>query len=259
MTAALRKNWYLYLFGLIMVYGLKRFYSSAAFDDLGWILAPTSWWAGILSGTHFEKLAHVGYVSHVNEFIIVPSCSGVNYFIILFAALLYSFIHRWSTVRAKLLWLASSIGTAYVLTVFVNGFRVVLAMYLFHAHIYGSLITPERIHRLEGVVVYLGSLFLIFILAEKVLGLLGPGRSGENAAKQPRRRIKNAILVGICPFSCYFLITLGIPLLNGAYRRNFSKFMEHTMVIAAVFFLFAALYYLTALIKFRLREGRSNI
>jgi exosortase K len=245
------KNWYFYSIGLIIIYGLKLYYSTASVNDLDWILAPTAWWTQILSGNTFEKVSNIGYLNNANEFIIVSSCSGMNFLMILFSTLLYSFIHRWNTFRQKLLWFFFSMVIAYILTIGVNGLRIVLAMHLFNADIYGNLVTPQRIHRIEGIAVYFFSLFTIFLIIDSITEYSNPRLSQNSEAEQHQSLIKNLIKPAIYPVFWYLLMTLGIPVLNRAYKTDTSEFLEHSIVIILICLTGIVLYYLSALIKNR--------
>ena len=95
--AILWQNGIFYLTGMLIILGIKLFYSKASVPDLKWILAPTSLWVRILSGIPFDYEPGSGYVSHSFRFIIAPSCSGVQFMLIAAATLLYSFVHRMPT------------------------------------------------------------------------------------------------------------------------------------------------------------------
>lgn len=99
--AILRQNGIFYLTGMLIILGIKLFYSKASIPDLKWILAPTSLWVRILSGIPFDYEPGSGYVSHSFRFIIAPSCSGVQFMLIAAATLLYSFVHRMPTRKKE--------------------------------------------------------------------------------------------------------------------------------------------------------------
>jgi len=119
-----------YLAGLLLILGIKYFYSNAGSNELVWILAPTSWWVRTLSGFSFEYEPFVGYVNHKLRFIIAPSCSGVQFMIITMTVLIFSFIHRMDNNKKRLLWFSCSLILSYPVTILVNGIRIVLSICL---------------------------------------------------------------------------------------------------------------------------------
>lgn len=89
---SLAENGKFYLASVVLLLGIKYFYATADSDQLLWILAPTAWWIGILSGIPFEYVSPIGFINHSFQFILAPSCSGVRFMIICAAMLIFSFI-----------------------------------------------------------------------------------------------------------------------------------------------------------------------
>ncbi|MDE6202285.1 MAG: exosortase K, partial [Lachnospiraceae bacterium] len=161
----MKENWIFYLTGAALVLGLKYFYSQADADQLKWILTPTSRWVSILSGISFEYMPHTGFVNHDIRFIIASSCSGVQFMLIAIATLIFSFVHRAGRADGTghmvkgIRWTALSIVSAYLFTILVNGFRIVLSIYLPDTLeklglSYEGWLTPNNLHTLIGTVTY---------------------------------------------------------------------------------------------------------
>lgn len=222
------KNGVFYCIGFLIIFGLKLYYSRADADQLGWILAPTAWWVDVLSGIPFERALHEGYINHAHRVIIAPSCSGINFLIISFCTLLFSFVHHLRTGKGKALWTISSLALSYLFTVGVNGLRIILAIYLSGADIYGTWITPERVHRMEGTVVYLLSLFILYKTVDKCMNHI---ISKPAISSNDNKPVPHLVRIWLPPLFWYFLLTLGIPLLNGAYKNDTMKFTEHSLMI----------------------------
>ena len=231
------RHWIFYLIGFIIIIGIKYYYSKASCEELVWILSPTAWWVRFLSGIPFKWESHIGYINHELKFIIAPACSGVQFMTITFATLLYSFVHRMATMKKGFYWIVLSLGLSYLLTIFVNGIRIVISIHLLSKNIGGGWMTPERIHTIEGTAVYFVSLLIIRRLVDcvsrKIAGIPGTGLchirsgwTGKPAAISIRRSIP--------PMLWYFSITLGIPLLNGAFSNNPQKFIEYAIIIFAI-------------------------
>ena len=176
----LRKNLAFYLTGFLILLGIKLFYSRADCQELRWILGPTAGWVTLLSGISFAYLPGEGYVNHSLRILIAPSCSGVQFMLITMATLLFSFVHRAagngtpsSRSRKGFLWTAACLPLSYLTAIFVNGLRIIAAIYLpallAQAGLSGAdsprcFLTPEKLHTAIGVLVYFVSLLTIYRL-----------------------------------------------------------------------------------------------
>jgi exosortase/archaeosortase family protein len=164
--------------------------------------------------------------------VVGPACAGVNFLIIAFLAVYLS--RRLTGVAFPLSRLRERVGVrvsfplsrlrervgvrvrdeigglliaavvAYLATILTNGLRIILAAHLFQLGGTGWL-TPERLHRLAGVVIYLAALVAL-------CRGLAPGRRSL-----------------VIPLACYVGVGIGVPLLNGAARNHL--FIEHALVV----------------------------
>ncbi|RPJ08177.1 MAG: exosortase K, partial [Deltaproteobacteria bacterium] len=164
----LLQNGLSYALGIAIAAGLKYYYSQASSEDLHWVLAPTVRLVELLGGIRFEREWNEGFINHAHRMIIGPSCAGVNFLVIAFSTLFFSFAYRLRGVRKKLLWLAISLVMAYLLALGVNAFRIMAAIHLKEVDIYGEWITPARVHRIEGTLVYFFFLFLIYLGGKRI-------------------------------------------------------------------------------------------
>lgn len=241
------RNGIFWLLALLVAAGLKYHYSHARSDDLAWILGPTAGLVEHLSGITFEKEAHAGYVSRTQRIIIAPACAGVNFFIIAFCMAVFSGIAAIEPKRLKLLWLCASLLSAYVLTLLVNALRIIFAIYFYDLDIYTEWITPERTHRLEGTLIYFFFLCLFYRIIKKgIVCYRGWAAAKQNIAigglLNQYRRLRWAF-AALIPLFWYALITLVIPLLNGAWRENGARFVEHSgMVIGGCLIVLALIF-----------------
>jgi exosortase K len=242
----LLENGILYALGLIIAVGLKYYYSGASSDALNWILVPTSSLVEYLSGIHFQRELHTGLVSHSHRYIIAPSCAGINFLTIAFSTFFFSLAYRFKGIERKLLWLGISLGMTYLLTLGANALRVIAAIYLYKADIYGGWITPERVHRIEGTLVYFVFLLFAFITVERIVEHLVFDRSGEGKNTDIQRKsLLDMIYVCLIPFFCYSFIALGIPLLNVAHQLNRTKYIEHSFwVISSCLTILSLLFFI---------------
>ena len=79
---------------VLIAWGLKRHYASARPDDLLWILSPTAWLVGVISGATFAFQPGEGYLSREHLFLIEKSCAGINFMVAAFGMLVFSLFHR---------------------------------------------------------------------------------------------------------------------------------------------------------------------
>ncbi len=191
---------------------LKRHYSVASPDDLRWILAPTTALVELVTGADFVFERGAGYLSTELRFLIAPSCAGVNFLIIAFAALVAGFVrpHRRLRDNAAILGLAAA--AAYATTIVANTLRIAIAIPLHTQQVRWGWLDGDRLHVLAGVVVYLGTLLALFAAARRVAR--APGRAWW------------------LPFAIYVAVALGVPLVNGAASR--AGFWEHAAIVGAV-------------------------
>lgn len=230
MKSMIKKNLFLYLLAALAVTAVKVFYGRADSDALAWILAPAVWWAGILGGISFEKIPHVGYVSHTYRFIVAPSCSGVRFLLLAFAMMVFSFTHLMDSRRKKVLWFCFSIDFSYLSTVFVNGIRIAASIYLplilRDKNLMPGWLTAHRLHTIIGTCIYFSLLFVIYGLAEKFCVRFFI-QSDHAASRRQTERF-------IAPVFWYFVTVLGIPFLGRLYRNRWDGFLPYALLVAGV-------------------------
>lgn len=244
----MKKQLPFYIIGLLVILGLKLFYSNAGSDELIWILAPTTRWVSILTGISFTYVSGAGYVNHDLLYVIAPSCSGVQFMMITVAMLLFSFVHRMPTFHQGLCWTTGSLLSSYLFTVPINALRIIILFYLpayfSDQGLYNHIITPERLHTGVGVIVYFSALLLLYQCALHICNKIG-----GTASATPL--IRKCIL----PAFWYFVIVLGLPLLNNAYGKNPEAFSEYALVILVICACVLGFFDLISLIRRHCTEG----
>lgn len=138
--------------------GLKHCYSRATVEELGWILAPTARTVGWLLGETLGLIPGSGWAPPDGAYVIAKGCAGVNFLILALAVSVFGFAHRLRPGRARLLGFLGALAGAWVLTVVVNTLRIVAAVELYRVGPVAGL-SPAALHRLLGIVVYLGALW----------------------------------------------------------------------------------------------------
>lgn len=131
----------LFMAAAIVTLVMNHFCRTNDSDALRWILTPTTWWVSVLGGISFEYLPHRGYVNHYHQFLIAPSCSGSRFMLIVFLMLVCSFLfsrqpeerdgskERGTLIRESV-WFGFSMIFAYATTIFVNGIRITVSIFL---------------------------------------------------------------------------------------------------------------------------------
>lgn len=234
MIKEIKKNWMIYLFTCTAVLVLNALYRGGDSSLLTWILAPTSRWAGVLSGLNFEPLPGKGYVNDSIRFLITPSCSGVRFLQIVLLMLVFSHTHRIRGGRRRLFWLPFCCVFSYLSTVLVNGGRIALAIYLpdwmERAGIHIPGLTPGRLHMLIGTVVY----FSFLLLLQPAVTALTDGlfadfpADGETATARSNRLFLNTLLL---PVFWYFLAVLAVPFAKRLITGDMKGFARYAMPI----------------------------
>jgi len=80
-----------------LAYLLKAFYSRAGAGELLWILAPSAWVARYAGGIDLVYEQGAGFISHAHHMVVGPACAGVNFLIIAFLCLYFSFAKHFSS------------------------------------------------------------------------------------------------------------------------------------------------------------------
>jgi len=158
----------------------KTYYRHATADELAWLLAPTAVCVSAATDTHFVRERGVGYVylpphglrprcapgvrracDRDAAFEIVPECAGLHFLLCALVVLVIAAAPASWSAAAKSL--AIAIAGAYAATIVVNTARIAIAVRL-HEHAIGG----ADLHRLEGTVVYLGGLCVLYSLARRL-------------------------------------------------------------------------------------------
>ena len=183
----------------LCAFALKQYYSTATANQLRWILAPTTLIVELLSGRSFQFEPYTGYMSTDHSFVIAVPCAGVNFLITAFVML--ALRRLWEARSEGVSWrfLPSSLAIAYVTTVITNAVRISVALEIQRRSIEVSGLNANQLHRLEGIVVYFGFLMLLFVVMERRLLMF--------------------------PLIIYYVMTLGVPIVNGSFYR--AGFWEH--------------------------------
>jgi exosortase K len=212
---------------LAVVVAGKQFYRDASPADLRWILAPTAQLVSWVTGHDFVYESGQGWINIDIMFVIAPACAGVNFALAALLALVLGSLANMTDWRSTLTRLARALVLAYTATLVVNTVRIAIAVH----------VQRTDLHRLEGVIVYLGGLIGLYALARVLDG----------------RKLRAFHWFGI-PLAAYLLITLVMPLANGAARR--ADFVRHATVVLAVCFVVVAIASFCELVRWNQRRNQ---
>jgi exosortase K len=217
----------------LMAAGLKYHYSHADSGDLYWILKPTAGMVEWISGMAFDHEEGAGFVNRTHRLVIAPSCAGVNFLITMFCMAALSGFNRFSRTGTRCAWACASIVIAIFSTVMVNAARIVASFHIYRADIYSAWLTPERVHRAGGVVLYFLALSVLYLVLMRIIRFPAQDRQrgeppGTAVASAPRRILHS----GAVPAAWYLTVAIGVPLLNVAYLKGKARFAEHTLTVA---------------------------
>jgi exosortase K len=197
----------------LTAYGLKLHYADATTDALSWILTPSAHLVRLVTGVAFTAVPGEGYFSAERMFLIEKACAGVNFMIAAFALVAFALLHRAHTIRGGAAIVGISLAASYLAALVVNTVRIVIAMWLAaHPSGWSSLSAPD-IHRLEGITVYFGGLWMLYALVQWT------DRGGL--------AFRYAL-----PLGCYYLVTLAVPLANGVQAGR--AFFAHAVAVLFV-------------------------
>lgn len=220
---------------MLAAYGLKLSYSRASAEDLAWILVPTARAVGWLRGetlTASPGAGCAGWIPPDGSYLIAPACAGVNFLILVLTVAVLGFAHRLRSPGQRLAWWLGSLLGAYAVTIAVNTLRILAAVELYRI---GPVtwLTREQEHRLLGTVLYLGALWCVFEVLDRLTSQSTPSR------------LAAAVLVP----GAYLGMTVVVPLLNG---HSGGRYVEHAMMVSV------ATLALAGVIALRNRNGQTD-
>jgi exosortase K len=154
---------------LVVIVLAKTYYRDATAGELSFILAPTAKLVSWISGGSFLYEAGPGWVDPKIGFIIAAPCAGVNFALAAFLALGVGAAPGMVSLRTLAVRLAAAAAIAFVATLVVNTTRIVIAIAM-HTKTIDIAGDRAELHRIEGIVVYLGGLVALYALARSLDG-----------------------------------------------------------------------------------------
>lgn len=252
----LKNNAFAYSLALALAYAFKWHYSMASPEQLAWALTPAAKLTEALFQIPFDFETGTGYICRERKIIIAPACAGVNFMIMCFSISIFPFIHRFRELKVRFAWLSASIAIALIYATSVNAMRIFFSLYLYETGISGAWIDPGKLHRINGIIVYLAALYLLFTILEKAADSLEgrrlPERPGDRSSLPQNGR---KMLLWMAPLVAYVFLTIMVPLINRGTSRSDALFLEHCVTVAsACLVVLSAVFLLKYFLSWRIKK-----
>lgn len=146
---------------MLVVFGIKHWYSGASVHELQWILRPLVFLLEQVLPGYFVQQVDGTWLNTEWQILLVKSCSGLNFFMmsLMGQALIFAQRHETSNlpvIQRLFLQITCALGMAWSLTLLANTLRILLAMFCIrHPDLLGWIgLNAESQHRLAGLLVY---------------------------------------------------------------------------------------------------------
>ncbi|SDJ75513.1 exosortase K [Pedobacter sp. ok626] len=156
-----KKNTFHYILGILLFGIFKIAYTQMDANDLFFILLPTDKIISVLTNSPGTFLNDLGFLHQDLNILIEKSCSGFNFLILSFIIGYFISLNHFHNRGGKYLLIPLSLLLSWILTLFVNTSRIIIAILL------NKLIKPQLqvgpwLHQAEGTFVYLFFLILFY-------------------------------------------------------------------------------------------------
>lgn len=105
---------------------LKFFFREADNSQLSFLLMPTSILVNVFTGSNSVFLPEHGFFHEELNLVIDKSCSGFNFWLLCFTLFSFTLLHS-KKININFLFLPSLLFATYLLTIFVNTSRILIA------------------------------------------------------------------------------------------------------------------------------------
>lgn len=161
----------IYLITILIIIIIKLFYNIADINSFLFILNPVVFIINIFGGTYFYFEESIGFYDLNENIIIGKSCAGINFLLILFSMLVFTFIHKFKRMKNKYILFVLFLILSYIITIFANSSRIIVSMLflnldLFYTH-------KEIIHKSIGVICYFSYLLVSYLSVDKIIKKVG--------------------------------------------------------------------------------------
>lgn len=159
----------LYLTAIILIISIRIFYSNANANDLLFVLRPIKWIVSVFHNGVFTYNEILGYACNELGVIIGASCAGINFMLILFAMLCFTYIHYIKSPLHKIMYFVSLLPITYLLGTLINSFRIIVSITIQKVGFLTKFTSPEVVHNLTGMLIFVCFLLIINYIFSKLL------------------------------------------------------------------------------------------
>lgn len=152
------KNTLFYFIALSIFFALKHVAVKADISFFYFLLKPVTGMIEVFSGCQSKPTLEGAFLFSEFNILIDISCSGFNFFLLCFGMFVVMLIRHFNSSIRKLLAFPISLAIAYLLTIFVNTSRILVAILIQHTLAFDH----PAIHLAIGVFIYLSSLIISY-------------------------------------------------------------------------------------------------
>jgi len=163
------KNSSYYILGILLFILLKLGFKYADTQDLIFLIKPTNFLIGIITGSPSRYIENNGYYYHLLDIIIDKSCSGFNFWVLLFLMMLFLCFQHMRTHSQKVISIPLLFLFSFIITILVNTSRIFVAIILQNQLSQHLHVQSHNIHQGLGIIINLSSLILIYLVTEKLI------------------------------------------------------------------------------------------
>lgn len=159
-------NRLIYIVTIIIAIGLKILYEYELYEWM-FFLRPVVYIIQNYTGNEFEYVEAIGFINNNLGISITSKCAGVNFFILCFLMLIFSFINRISNKLNKIILFIVSFIISYVTTIIANTSRIISNIYIIKTGIIKQDRLGGFLHLTLGITVYLTCLIIVYMIFSK--------------------------------------------------------------------------------------------
>lgn len=157
-----KKNIGYYVIAILLFIVSKFAYSYAKNDMVTFLTKPTSKIISFITNSTAIYNPESGFYYENLNIVIDKSCSGFNFFILLYLLLFFSTIKIIQQEFYKIITIPTMLLLAYLITLFVNTSRILISIFIENK----TALKYEWLHQAEGVFIYLSFLIIFYKLSE---------------------------------------------------------------------------------------------
>ena len=164
----MNRNTVYYIVICLLFIGLKFWFKSFDNDELNFLLKPTSWLFGIISGEQSIYSIETGYYYQNLNIVINKTCSGYNYLVLCFVMISFQIASYLKTIKFKILSVLVCFTVSYILTVLINTSRILISVLVLRINHNLINLYHKVVHEWVGIITYLSFLIIIYCFIEKI-------------------------------------------------------------------------------------------